>query len=74
MSGYTNDYIQREVENKVLREGGFSTFWVEENSRRSVVVTGMFADGRLVSEGGQYPFVACRIGAARNHGANHDNP
>ena len=72
MSGYTNDYIQREVENKVRRGGGFSTFWVEENSRRAGVVTDMFADGRLVSEGGQYPFVACRIDAARKQGANHD--
>ena len=72
MSGYTNAYIQREIENKVRRDGGFSTFLVEENTRRAGIVTDMFADGRLVSEGGQYPFVACRIGAACKQGANHD--
>lgn len=62
MSGYTEAYIQREIENEVRRNGGFSTFWVDENPRRAGVATDMFADGRLRREGGKYPWVACRLG------------
>lgn len=62
MSSYTDDYIEREILNEVARHGGFSTFWVEENPRRAAVATAMFADGRLVSEGGQYPFTNARAG------------
>lgn len=62
MTGYTDAYIQREIENEVRRNGGFSTFWVVENPRRAGVATDMFADGRLMREGGQYPWVACSLG------------
>ena len=63
MARYTNEYIADHVKSRVRRDGGFSTFWVEENHRRAFVVTEMFADGRLIREGGLFPFVKCRIAA-----------
>lgn len=62
MSGYTDAYIEREIISEVIRNGGFSTFWIEENPRRAAMATAMFADGRLISEGGQYPFTNVRLG------------
>lgn len=64
MTGYTDAYIEREIANEVRRNSGFSTFWVDENHRRAQMATDMFADGRLVSEDGQYPWVKCKVGSA----------
>jgi hypothetical protein len=65
MASYTNEYIADQIKTKVRKDGGFSTFWVEENHRRAFVASEMFADGRLIREGGRFPFVACRIAAQK---------
>lgn len=62
MTGYTDAYIEREIQIEARRNGGFSTFWVDENSRRARVASEMFEDGRLVSDGGRYPWVKCHEG------------
>lgn len=64
MSGYTTEYIEREIGGRVRRDGGFSTFWVEDNYRRAGVVTDMFTEGKLVREDGQYPWVKCKVNEA----------